>query len=180
MPIKIKKIRGVIMNILYINHYAGSPMYGMEYRPYYLTREWLKMGHKVTIIAASYSHVRSKNPICQKEIQKEIIDGIKYIWIKTPEYKGNGIKRVVSIFSFVGKLFKYSKKVVREINPDILIASSTYPLDIYPAYRILLAPQENWTKTHNMIKFLLKGVLKQWQPIKTLPLKKSLLFKPGA
>jgi len=24
------------MNILLINHYAGAPQYGMEYRPYYL------------------------------------------------------------------------------------------------------------------------------------------------
>ena len=31
------------MNILLINHYAGSPQYGMEYRPYYLAREWVKM-----------------------------------------------------------------------------------------------------------------------------------------
>ena len=27
------------MNILYLNHYAGSPALGMEYRPYYLARE---------------------------------------------------------------------------------------------------------------------------------------------
>ena len=39
------------MNILYINHYAGSPEMGMEFRPYYLSREWVKMGHKVTMIA---------------------------------------------------------------------------------------------------------------------------------
>ncbi|WP_159105862.1 hypothetical protein [Ideonella sp. B508-1] len=24
------------MNILYLNHYAGTPALGMEYRPYYL------------------------------------------------------------------------------------------------------------------------------------------------
>ena len=30
------------MNILLINHYAGSPQHGMEYRPYYLAREWVR------------------------------------------------------------------------------------------------------------------------------------------
>ena len=30
------------MNILYINHYAGSMKHGMEFRPYYLSREWIK------------------------------------------------------------------------------------------------------------------------------------------
>ena len=40
------------MNILIINHYAGSKEYGMEYRPYYLAKEWKNQGHEVTIIAA--------------------------------------------------------------------------------------------------------------------------------
>ncbi len=48
------------MNILLINHYAGSPQYGMEYRLYYLAREWVKTGHKVGITSAFFSHLRSK------------------------------------------------------------------------------------------------------------------------
>jgi len=124
------------MNILLINHYAGSPYYGMEYRPYYLAREWSKMGHNGAIVAASFSHLRSKNPKIDKKIQEEIIDGIRYIWIKAPEYKGNGVKRAISMFYFVWRLTKNSKKFSKEINPDVVIASSTYPLDIYPAYLI--------------------------------------------
>lgn len=30
------------MNILLVNHYAGSVHHGMEYRPYYLAREWVR------------------------------------------------------------------------------------------------------------------------------------------
>ncbi len=124
------------MNILIINHYAGSPQYGMEYRPYYLAREWLKMGHDVTIIASSFSHARSKNPKIENYKKEEVIDGIKYLWIVTPIYKGNGIKRVLNIFSFIIKLIKNSRKFAEEIRPDVVIASSTYPLDIFPAYLI--------------------------------------------
>ena len=32
------------MNILLLNHYAGHPALGMEYRPYYLAREWVRQG----------------------------------------------------------------------------------------------------------------------------------------
>ena len=63
------------MNILYINHYAGSPVLGMEFRPYYFAREWTKMGHHVTVIAGDYSHLRIKNPDVKKDFQKETIDG---------------------------------------------------------------------------------------------------------
>ena len=31
------------MNILIINHYAGSPEMGMEFRPYYFARAWVTM-----------------------------------------------------------------------------------------------------------------------------------------
>ena len=64
------------MNILLINHYAGSEKYGMEYRPYYLAREWVKLGHNVTIVGANFSHLRNKQPACREEI----VDGIHYVW----------------------------------------------------------------------------------------------------
>ena len=115
------------MNIIYINHYAGSIYHGMEYRPYYLAREWVKQGHNVTIIASNYSHLRQKNidiPNNQEYIT-QYIDGIKYIWCKTIPYQANGIKRVINIFSFLHKV----KKLIHELvafKPDLVIASSTY------------------------------------------------------
>lgn len=123
------------MNILLINHYAGSRDYGMEFRPYYLAREWVKQGHQITIVGASFSHLRLKNPVVNKDFQVEMKEGAKYIWFKTPKYQGS-FKRIVNILTFVRKLNKYAKKIVREEKPDIVIASSTYPLDNYPAYKI--------------------------------------------
>lgn len=124
------------MNILYINHYAGSPEMGMEFRPYYLSREWVKMGHHVTIIAASYSHLRRKNPTVDYDFQVTEIDGIEYVWIKTDKYEGNGARRALTIGQFVGKLLSHSKMIASRWRPDVVIASSTYPLDTYPAQRI--------------------------------------------
>lgn len=124
------------MNILYIEHYAGSPSMGMEFRPYYLSREWVKMGHSVTIVAADFSHLRSYNPTVQDDLQEENIDGIKYVWIKTGSYEGNGGQRAITMFKFVHKVRKYSKHLVERFRPDIVIASSTYPLDTYAAQKI--------------------------------------------
>lgn len=124
------------MNILLINHYAGSPEMGMEYRPYYLAKEWKKNGHNVSVIASSFSHVRSVQPEIKENSEVRNIEGISYVWIKTKEYKGNTIKRFYNILEFVFKLFIKSKYIATTFKPDVVIASSTYPLDIYPASRI--------------------------------------------
>ena len=124
------------MNILYINHYAGSLRYGMEFRPYYLAREWQKMGHTVRVIGGDFSHLRRENPVVEKDFDTEVIDGITYQWVKTGSYEGNGLKRAFTMFRFVGKLWCKAKKIAREFRPDVVISSSTYPLDSYAAYRI--------------------------------------------
>jgi len=121
------------MNILLINHYAGSKHHGMEYRSYYLAREWVGLGHQVSIVAASFSHVRTKQPEVVNSVTKEIVDGIEYYWLKTPEYFGNGIKRAVNIYTFISRLYLSSTMIRNQVNPDVVIASSTYPLDIFPA-----------------------------------------------
>lgn len=123
------------MNILLINHYAGSKEYGMEYRPYYLAKEWVKQGHQVAIVGATYSHLRMKNPDIQEDYSSENIDGIRYIWLKTPAY-GSSASRIINMLVFIRKLYKYSKRLVDDVKPDLVIASSTYPLDNYPAYKI--------------------------------------------
>jgi len=124
------------MNILLINHYAGSPEMGMEFRPYYFANRWVKSGHNVTILAADNSHLRKKKVNINKSFSEEDIDGIKYLWIKTPKYQGNGFSRVRNIFSFVLKAYLNSKKLSRNLNPDVVIASSTYPIDNYIARKI--------------------------------------------
>jgi len=124
------------MNILLINHYAGSPTHGMEYRPYYFAREWVRSGHQVTIVAATESHVRNVSPQTEGEVTEESIDGIRYVWLATPGYHGNGPDRVKNIFAFLYRLSRTWPRVVGSNPPDIVIASSTYPLDIYPARRI--------------------------------------------
>ncbi len=124
------------MNILYIEHYAGSPEMGMEFRPYYLSREWVKQGHSVTIVAGDYSHLRKKNPKIEKDFTREEIDGIEYVWLKTGEYSGNGMKRALTMERFVRKLYLHAKRIAKEWKPDVVIASSTYPLDTYPAQKI--------------------------------------------
>ena len=127
------------MNILYLNHYAGSPALGMEYRPFYLAREWVRAGHRVQIVAADFSHVRARQPVASDEI----IDGIAYRWLPTPPYQGNGAGRVWNIWRFLSQVWAQSHRLVRDFKPDVVIASSTYPMDIWVARRIVRISREH-------------------------------------
>lgn len=124
------------MNILYIDHYAGSLSMGMEFRPYYFAREWMKKGHRVLIIGADFSHLRKNNPKVTRDFELQTIDGVEYLWIKTNRYAGNGVKRALTLFEFCTKLELNAAKIVKQFHPDAVISSSTYPLDTYPARRI--------------------------------------------
>lgn len=120
------------MRILLINHYAGSPKHGMEFRPYYLAREWVRAGHQVLILAASHSHVRATQP----KPGGETIDGIGYCWYETPAYEGNGLGRVRNIWAFCRQVWKDAEILARDFQPDVVIASSTYPMDVWVARRV--------------------------------------------
>lgn len=120
------------MNLLVINHNAGRPDLGYMFRPYYLAKEWIRLGHSVTIVGSTFSHVR-------KGITRpgeELYDGIQYLWIRSRKYNGNGFGRLTGMIQFISKIWIRAKSLSARFKPDIVIASSTYPLDIFPARRI--------------------------------------------
>ncbi len=121
------------MNIILINHYAGSPFMGMEFRPYYLAKIWSKLGHKTTIIAGSYSHVRQKQP-SKRGLQN--IEGVEYLFLWNNHYVGNGIKRLLSMIIFITQIFLRAPFLAFSLKPKVVIASSTYPIDIFSAWLI--------------------------------------------
>jgi len=120
-------------NILIVNEYAGSPKYGMNYRHYYLAKEFISRGYNVTIVSASYSHLLSEYPKVDKTYTEEDIDGITYLWIKVNKYKSSfDKKRVLKWFEFTSKLFFISKKL--PYKPDFVIWSATEPFSILSSY----------------------------------------------
>ncbi|MDA8387809.1 MAG: glycosyltransferase family 4 protein [Nitrospiraceae bacterium] len=127
------------MNILVINHYAGSPRHGMEYRHFYLAREWTRLGHRVCIVAASQSHLHSRKPLVSGMMANEEIEGVRYFWLKTPKYEGNGIGRALNMLGFSLMLTPFKSRIAGRFRPDLVIASCPHPFVIYAASRIARA-----------------------------------------
>lgn len=124
------------MNILLVNHYAGSPSLGMEFRPWYLAREWRRLGHEVTIIASTASHVRHEAVRIASDAEEATYDEQRYVWLRTPGYRTNGARRALNVLAFAGQLVRHAATLRRRYRPDAVIASSTHPLDIVGCERI--------------------------------------------
>ena len=115
-------------NIWIINEYAGSPYHGMEFRHYYLSKELVKLGHSVTVVSSSYSHLFKQMP---KE-KRENLDGVDYLWLKTFTYGSSHDKRrVLKWFLFMFKVFFLPLSLKK---PDVIIVSPMAPFPILPAW----------------------------------------------
>lgn len=122
------------MDIVYLAHFSGSPHHGMVYGHYYLAREWVRAGHQVTIIAASFSHVRFRQPSMGPCLTEECIDGIRYLWVPTPSYvPADQVGRVRNILTFVARTWSSRLPIDRA---DLVICSSHHPFAFHCAERL--------------------------------------------
>jgi glycosyltransferase involved in cell wall biosynthesis len=146
-----------VMNILYLNHYAGGPDWGMEFRPWSLSREWVRLGHRVDIVAASFSHVRARQPqagqlntpILPGSMGHSSLEDVRWHWYTSNAYAGNGVGRVRNIAQFLGRVAWQAKAIAQQLRPDVVIASSTYPMDIWVA--ALLAQEAKRVGTRGLL-----------------------------
>ena len=125
------------MNIWIFNHHALTPDMSGGTRHYDFAKELIKRGHSVTIIASSfhYSKYQETKEYGNKEYLIEKIDGIDFIWIKTPTYFGNGISRVKNMISYTYKVLKYIPKL-NLAKPDIIVGSSVHLFTVWAAYKL--------------------------------------------
>lgn len=121
-------------DIVLIAHFAGSLQHGMVYGHYYLAREWVRMGHRVTIVAAGWTHTRHRQPELHGRHTEQWIDGIRYIWLKVPAYAAGGrIGRVMNLTSFAAQVWALPLPLSK---PELVICSSHCPFAIHGSERI--------------------------------------------
>ena len=78
-----------------INQYASTPETGMGGRHYHMARELVKQGHKVYLVAASYTHLLRKPPKVEQSYQVQPIEDFNFVWMKMPYYdNAHSIKRI--------------------------------------------------------------------------------------
>ncbi len=111
-----------------LNHYATTPSNGPLPRHYYLAKRFMKAGYNVSIFASNQLHATDNEVSIRKGFFREITEnGVRFIFVKTIRYHGNGIKRILNIFSFYLALLIHWDQIANVIGkPDIVIASSAH------------------------------------------------------
>lgn len=125
-------------NVWIWNHYATNMFFDQAGRHYWFAENLIKEGYKPTIFCASTNHF-SDNHIDTKGSRYSLdsVNNIPFVFVNTPEYKGNGKKRVLNMISFYRGLFKIAK-MYAELNgkPDVILASSVHPLTLVAGIKI--------------------------------------------
>lgn len=101
----------------YTSPYSTHPRY-IEFAKHFMAQGW-----GVTTFYANYSGETSG-----QWFHKQEINGLDYVQVETPRYKGNGLKRMYSIWYFAWSLFKHCKEFER---PDVILHNIHTPFD-YP------------------------------------------------
>jgi glycosyltransferase involved in cell wall biosynthesis len=123
------------MKIWILNHYASAPDKAAGTRHYEFGRLFAGQGHEVTIFASSYSHfTRAEERLSGRRMMRvEWVDGVRFVWLRTVPYTGNGIPRVLNMLSYAAVV---SLAQFRFARPDVVVGSSVHLAAVAAAWVI--------------------------------------------
>jgi glycosyltransferase involved in cell wall biosynthesis len=121
------------MIVWMLNHYADTPD-GQATRSYDLGRGLVSNGHRVTIFASSFSHYSFKEMRLQpgERVRIEDIDGVRFVWLRTTPYVGNGFRRILNMLSYAQRAVFRGMHL--DEKPDVIIGTCVHPLAPLAAY----------------------------------------------
>ncbi len=141
------------MNIWIFNHYAITPDLPGGTRHYDLGRELVKCGHRVIIFASSFHYYLHRETRLQPGEQWKIedVDGLRFVWLRTPPYWRNDWRRVRNMVAFMLRAWQLGRKLPKLVpdigKPDVVIGSSVHLLAVLAA---------NWVARHYHAKFVME------------------------
>jgi glycosyltransferase involved in cell wall biosynthesis len=118
-----------------VNHHADPPD-GFATRSFDIARRLVERGHPTTIFLSNFNHYlfRDMRDFGWWPWKAELVDGVTLVWIRTPAYARNDIKRVMNMVSFaIGAIIQGT---IRRERPDVVIGVSVHPLAALAGYVI--------------------------------------------
>lgn len=108
-----------------INQYASH----LETRHLELAKVFAQNGYTVAVITSSFHHGKREYLYSEPVELIQRVERVNYIYLHSaPEYKSNGVKRVLNMLDFCRRFHKEQDHIASEIGqPDFVIASSAHP-----------------------------------------------------
>ena len=110
-----------------LNHYANTPAGAGGTRHYGLARHLAGLGWQTSIVAASVEHETGRQRLADRDdVRCEDVDGITFLWVRSPSYRGNGSGRVRNMIAYSTRVLR--PRSTRDLpRPDVIIGSSVHP-----------------------------------------------------
>ncbi|WP_138494906.1 glycosyltransferase family 4 protein [Paenibacillus pinistramenti] len=126
-------------NIWMLNHYAANMFRDQGGRHYWFAKNLIgQHACSPTIFCASTIH-NSSDVIetGRKKYVTDTVDGIPFVFMRTPLYTGNGRSRIRNMISFYRSLYPAARAYARlNGKPDVILASSVHPLTLVAGIRL--------------------------------------------
>jgi len=119
-----------------LNHYAQEPGRAGGTRHFSIARNLPDFGWTVSIIAASVELNTGRQRLAGKQRSAmTMIDNVRFVWLRTPKYKGNGFGRLYNMLLYTVRalLLSPSDDLPR---PDIVVGSSVHPFAAWAGAKI--------------------------------------------
>lgn len=119
-----------------VNHYAQTPSGAGGTRHFQLANVLPAYGWNACIMAASTELNTGRQRLKPGEpCRLEVVEGVPFLWLFAPVYKGNGLGRIRNMLVFATRILN-SESVLLLPQPDLIIGSSVHPFAVWSAYRL--------------------------------------------
>ena len=115
-----------------VNYYAGTPATAGNPRYLKLAKHFMDAGHEVITINAGRTAKISDSEFKGGNFVERQYDGFRFVHVRVPDFKGNGPKRMYSIWKFAQTILKGCKQFER---PDVILQNIHPPFD-YPIVKL--------------------------------------------
>lgn len=106
----------------------------MATRHFDIARHLVRQGHAVTIFASAFGHYvhREIRAVGAGLARDEVIDGVRFVWIRTVPYRRNDLRRVLNMLSFAALACVLG--LLRRPRPHVVVGVSVHPLAALSAW----------------------------------------------
>lgn len=110
-----------------LNHYAAEPDGVGGTRHFHLAERLPRHGWEASVIASSVELNSGRQRLDDGEpCRVDLARGVRFLWLRVPNYSGNGVGRMLNMFAFsAGALRRSFTRALPQ--PDVIVGSSVHP-----------------------------------------------------